>query len=195
MSGFTAKLVVAMLAVAAAVGSVCADSTPVRATTWDFTGDFADGGTAAAQFSFNVYGYSTTPESATTTGGSVLPGATYSLVPATSIIPGTPPAYGVDFYDADLNLTLQLVFDSPLTGSTNPELLDLSESWECQGYACPGPEGGPYAVVNPYGYYSYDTTRYFISGEATTVPEPASLAVLGSALLGFVVVQRRRKKA
>jgi PEP-CTERM motif len=92
-------------------------------------------------------------------------------------------ATGIDFYRApggvpDYSTDLHLAFTAPVHAGLN--LLDTTDSYECLGsYSCflPGDSGD---------------RRYFASGALDLpVPEPTSLAMLGSCLLGFGMIRRK----
>jgi hypothetical protein len=168
-----------MLAVAA--GAVGAFSSPAAAlpTTWVLQNAVLDdGGTATGIFTIDVYGYLSEPSHIDTTAGSLLGNHAYTLGDPSNIIPGSPPAYGVEFHSATYDLTLHLEFQNSLeSGGVNP--LILASSWECASFSCPGPDKD-----NPGA-----NTRYFISGSAAAaVPEPASVGLLLAGLGVFGVI-------
>lgn len=178
---------------AAAIGAAAGVfSTPAKAlpTTWILQNAVLDdGGTATGMFTINVYGYLSPPSSITTTAGTLLGGHTYTLSDPSNILPGSPPAYGVEFHSATYDLTLHLEFQNSLeSGGVNP--LVLANSWECASFSCPGPDTG-----NPGA-----NTRYFISGTAiAAVPEPGTLGLTVAALTVFGAVaasgrSRRRRQ-
>jgi hypothetical protein len=184
------RLMMSAVTAAAVTFATAANALPL---TWYFSGIFDDGGKISGQFTIEVYGYLGAPTSLTTTDGSVLAGMTYSRPPnPTSIIPNTPPAYGVAFYSPNYNRALQLMFLNSLeVPGINPLDLTHSASFECFAWSCPGP-GLPNDNAN---------TRFFVSGLASTnaealaeTPLPAALPLFASgvALLGFF--GRRRKK-
>ena len=179
---FSATLARCMLAVAigAAVG---APSTPAMAlpTTWILQNAvFEDGGTASGEFTINVYGYLSEPTHIDTTAGTLLGAHTYTLSDPSSIVPNSPPAFGVDFFSCNYDLDLHLVFQNSLEGSgVNP--LVLANSYECLSFTCPGPDTGLGA-----------NTRFFVSGYAIPAPEPGTLGLMMGALGVFGAVAARR---
>lgn len=181
----------AVTAISIAACSV-ANALPI---TWNFTGVLDDGATASGQFTLSLYGYLSDGSFINTTSGSVLAGAGYSRPGnPTSILPSTPPAFGVAFYSGNYNRWLWLNFANDLeTPGINP--LDLShlKSFECFAWSCPGP-GQPASNAN---------TRFFVSGTATAVgfapepgqtPIPGALPLFASGLGAFGLLTWRRRK-
>ena len=164
------------IASALAVAAILCATAPVAQalpTTWILqNATLDDGGRASGLFTIGPYGYLTAPDSITTTAGTLLGGHAYSYSDPTNIIPGSPPAYGVEFHSANYNLTLHLEFQNSLETGGVDQLI-LASSWECASYSCPGPDTGSPGA----------NTRYFISGSAVAAPEPAAagLLVLGVA--------------
>jgi hypothetical protein len=132
-----------------------------------------------------VYGYLSAPTQVDTTAGTLLGGHTYTLAAPSNIVPGSPPAFGVDFYSSTYDLNLHLVFQNSLEGGGSNPLI-LANSYECASFSCPGPDTGS-AGAN---------TRYFISGEAVAaVPEPGTLGLIIAALgvFGAMATHRRSR--
>lgn len=140
---------------------------------------FDDGGGASGQFTIDVYGYLSNPSGIVTTAGSLLSGFSYDLTNPSNIVPGTPPAIGVEFHSGSYNLTLHLEFAHPLD-LPGLDPLVLGSSWECAAFTCPGPDTGSPGA----------NTRYFTSGFAV-VPEPAAALVFGASLLALGFLRRR----
>jgi hypothetical protein len=171
----SAKLAGCILAVAvgAAVGGF---STPAAAlpTTWILQNAVLDdGGTATGVFTLNVYGFLSPPTHIDTTAGSLLGAYTYTVPGSpSSIIPSSPPAYGVAFYSGNYDRALHLEFTNSLEGSGVNQLV-LKASYECASFSCPGLDTGQIGA----------DTRYFVSGYAVAaVPEPGTLGLMMAAL-------------
>ncbi len=167
-------------AVAAAfcAGAPSAQALPITWTLRNATLD--DGGMASGSFTIGPYGYLNGPVTVATTAGNLLGGHAYSYSDPTNIIPGSPPAYGVEFHSANYNLTLHLEFQNSLETGGVDQLI-LASSWECASFSCPGPDyGSPGA-----------NTRYFISGSAVATPEPAAAGLLVLGVTAALVLRRR----
>jgi hypothetical protein len=166
---------------------ICAGAPSARALpiTWTLQNAvFDDGGTASGSFTIGPYGYLNAPVTGTTTAGNLLGGHAYLFTDPTNIIPGSPPAYGVEFHSATYNLTLHLEFQNSLETGGVDQLI-LASSWECASFSCPGPDyGSPGA-----------NTRYFISGSAVAAAEPTALGLLLLGIAGAVALRRRSAAA
>jgi len=182
------KLMGGVLAVAIGAGVAAAGSDAALAlpTTWMLQGaTFDDGGTASGEFTIGPYGYLIAPISVTTTAGTLLGGFSYVPTDPSDIVPGTPPAYGVDFFSPSYNLDLHIVFQNSLE-STGPNPIVLASSYECAAFTCPGPDT----------YSPGADTRFFTGGEAVAAaPEPASFTLLALGAMGVIVLRRRRASA
>jgi hypothetical protein len=183
------KLAAGALAVAIVAGVVGACSTTAFAlpTTWVLQGaELDDGGTVSGQFTIGPYGYLIAPIAVTTTAGTLLPGFSYAPPDPSDIVPGTPPAFGVDFFSPSYNLDLHIVFQNSLE-SSGPNPIVLASSYECSAFTCPGPDTGSPGA----------DTRFFTAGEVVAAPEPASvgLLALGVGAIGIIALRRRRGSA
>jgi hypothetical protein len=167
-----AVLIAALCGLAA--GIIPAAATP---TTFQFSGSFLDGGTASGEITINTYGYLSAPTAITTTTDPfseytyALPGDPSNLLSSDTILVLSSPTY---------NRYLYLDFAQPLTAGDVDNLIPTS-SFECDGYAsvtyaCPAGAGN---------------IRYFASG--TAVPEPLTLAIFLSGLVGMTVLLGRRR--
>lgn len=146
---------------------------------WTVTGNFNDGGTVNGTFDINVYGY-LEGYNLVTTAGTIDPGFDYT--PADSYFSnGTFYVDAQPSYEADLHLTFLgnlsvAVADNPIIGGLG------GPSWECIDlYSCYIPE--------------YGDTRYIANGFASApVPEPITLSLFGTGLVGAIAMRRRKKK-
>ena len=164
------------------VGFAAPAARAAPAMTWllvDTT--FSDGGTATGWIGINVAGYLDGFDIAVT-AGSLLPQYDYSS--NTSPAPSFPPGATIlDLSAATGPGYLQLAFSFPLntfpSGGINPIVVGAS-SYECTGWENPG-------SINTCN----GTQRLITAGDAT-VPEPASLPLIATALAGVLAVRRRR---
>jgi hypothetical protein len=141
---------------------------------------FDDGGAASGVFDLNVANNPGAPQDVITTAGTVFGSSTYNGNPATS----KPDGSTLEFFTTGYEIELVLVFADPLSGTTpefNPLVLG-GASYEVCSYDC---VWGDVSVTS-------GTTRDIVSGYAQA-PEPASLAMLGVALLGLGAARRRAR--
>jgi hypothetical protein len=153
---------------------------------------FADGTTLTGEFSLNAYGFNTGGWFFDTSAGTSLnanPIAAFSFVSdaGTSAAIQTPPGsgltYEVNFNNGSSSEQLYLSFAQALDVGgpdpliTGPSAVDPAtpDSGECAGYSC-----------------SLSNER-LIAGGFAEVAEPASLAILGPGILGFGILQRRKR--
>jgi hypothetical protein len=174
----------------AAILSIAANGSAAKAdVVWNLENvQFSDGTSASGSFSINQYGYLDGFDITTITG-SALSGYTYTpIINAQISDGGTVITFNRDLphaYDG----FLQLVFADPITvpgtdplvacnpstpGSCNPTV-----SYECDGY-------------EQLDHSCFADVRYVVSGFAQDpVPEPGSVALLLTSLVGFGIARSR----
>lgn len=175
----------------AAVGS--AGATVSDEPIWLEGVTFADGTTLTGEFSLNTYGYNDNTgwffDTSVGTSLNATPIADFDFLSAsgTSAAVQTPPGsgltYEVVFNNGSSSEQLYLSFAHALDIGgpdpliTGPSAVDPATpvSGECAGYSC-----------------SLSNER-LIAGGFAEVAEPASLAILGPGILGFGILQRRKR--
>ena len=175
------------LALLAALGFVGLASPASANASFSFDLTFADGSTAAGQVSIVLH----SPNNYVATYD-VLTGGANGFDYKSGI--GLP---SPQFADGNLYLTFnrpgylgffQLVFNAPVNGN-GTYTLNLAASFECIG---------GYQSANVTDNTCTHGTKRLLNGDdvqEVVVPEPASVALLGSALLLFAFVMRRRRKS
>lgn len=150
-------------------------------TTWVLqNATLDDGGTVSGSLTIGPYGYLVAPVTVTSTAGTLLGGHAYSYSDPTNIVPGSPPAFGVEFHSATYDLTLHIEFENSLE-SSGVDPIVLSQSWECASFSCPGPDTGQPDA----------DTRFFTAGSAVAAPEPGTLSLLALGGIGAIALRRR----
>ncbi len=179
------RLAGGVLAFAAIAGGASLTATPAYAlpTTWVLqNATLDDGGSVSGSFTIGPYGYLVGPVTVASTGGTLLGGHAYSYSDPTNIVPGSPPAFGVELHSATYDLTLHIEFENSLD-SSGVDPIVLSQSWECASFSCPGPDTGAPGA----------DTRFFTAGSAVAAPEPGALSLLALGAAGAIGMRRRRQ--
>jgi len=163
-----------------ATAGVAAGATASKAdVTYIITGTFDDSTTLSGEFTVNVYGYIELASLQLTTLAGAISGYSYTAATADPDGCGTncvgygrtnPPYFG----------GLQLTFVNPLGSSGSDPIVggEGGPSWENLSYTIGGPP-----------------IRYLVTGVATTVPEPATWAMMIAGFLGLGLVGYRRARA
>ncbi len=165
-----------------AAGILLAASASANQVTWDITGQFDDGGTISGSFVYDANLHQFSSIDVTTSAGSVLSGALYTLPdPCCSSVSNF-----LLFVTTTGNLTGTPVFSdflvSPMTDAGGTIDLatsgapDFSEE-SCLDANCTGPAG---------------LERSVISGNVSSVPEPSTLLLVLP--LGVLIAALRRQR-
>lgn len=139
---------------------------------------FDDGGTASGVFAVDTYGYPNSPQEIITAAGSNFGGSSYDGTPGTlTLNSDTTLVFYSDQTELDLTFVDPL---QPVTAGQDQLVLDGASYEQCDAFG--GCVWGAETV--PEG-----TVRDIVSGYAQ-VPEPASLALLGTSLLCLGLLRR-----
>jgi MYXO-CTERM domain-containing protein len=151
--------------------------------TWQFTGVFADGGTASGSFVFNAGLDMYSAVNITTTTGSSFVGTTDLTVESqfsdTATSTHFAPAVLADYTNSQV---LYLVFSSALTNAGGTIAINTANSAEerCSAANCNG---------------NNSVLRYFTSGSVTTTtPEPSSIMMAGLGLAALAAWRQRANR-
>ena len=162
------------LATYALLSSIPASIATAAPIGWSLHGvTFDDGGTASGTFTTDSVSGALLSYDITTTAGSILGAFHYDASDSQ--------VYGNNIFFANSFVIvndspyarpyLNLTFTDPLTSVGVHNLLDLhNTSWECQN-------------CDPY--------RYVMAGEASSVPEPGTFALIGLAFAGLAFSRRK----
>jgi len=173
----------------AAIAAGCLFAAPAaQAGIFNFNVVFNDGGTGMGTIDIDQYGFLTGTPTATTTPGTMTPpapytelaGGTYNAAtdPSPTFDAGGPNPNEITFYLGGYGHQLFLEFMNPIAGDSGSNPAIGGE--ECLSYTCPN---DPNAVP----------IRLVVSGAITPAPEPISIAVLGSGLVGLGAARFRRR--
>ena len=145
--------------------------------TWTLTGvRFDDGGTANGTFTFDSDTNSILNWNLTTTAGGTLGAFSYNSGDGGSAFSNGAGSNDFFFDDAANDRYMRL---NTLSGLTGPGTVGLGGGQFGEGYECT----------------NCGNVRFIVDGEVTSTPEPGSLALLGSGLVGLAGGLRRKLMA